>query len=165
MSATAPDQHMPGDRTATIVFRPVTVRVAAYASGIIVLLGMCGGAIVLTSFQWGGRLLLVLIGVLALVFCHLEASVKVTAFPDRLVVRNVWRVRSFEWPEVLGVSFPMGDPWAMINLADGHTHPLNAIQRYDGKRAISAAHQLQHLIQERGEADAEGPGSEEPGAR
>src|SRR5690606_27739125 len=133
MSATAPDQHMPGDRSATIVFRPVTVRVAAYASGIIVLLGMCGGAIVLTSFQWGGRLLLVLIGVLALVFCHLEASVKVTAFPDRLVVRNVWRVPSFEWPEALGVSFPTGDPRAGLHLPDGPPQPLNANPPHAGK--------------------------------
>lgn len=137
-----------------MVFRPVAVRFAAYASGLIVLLGMSGGAVVLTSFQWGGRLALVLLGVLVLLFCHLEASVKVTALPDQLVVRNVWRSRTFEWPEVLGVSFPMGDPWAMINLADGHTHPLNAIQRYDGKRAIAAAHRLQHLIEERGEAEA-----------
>lgn len=140
-----------------MVFRPVAVRFAAYASGLIVLLGMIGGAIVLTSFQWGGRLALVVIGVLVLLFCHLEASVKVTAHPDRLAVRNVWRTRTFDWPEVIGVSFPMGDPWAMINLADGHTHPLNAIQRYDGKRAIAGAHRLQHLIEERGEADVEDP--------
>ena len=67
-------------------------------------------------------------------------------------MRNLMRTRTLEWPEVLGISFPMGDPWAHLDLADGRTHPLNAIQRYDGERAIAAAHQLQALIRERGEA-------------
>jgi predicted metalloprotease len=92
------------------------------------------------------------IGVLVVLFCHLEASVRVVARPERLEVRNLMRTRSFDWPEVLGISFPMGDPWAHLDLADGRTHPLHAIQRYDGQRAISAAHRLLHLVQERGEA-------------
>ena len=94
-------------------------------------------------------------GLLIALFCHLEASVRVVARPDGLEVRNLMRTRTFEWPEVLGISFPMGDPWAHLDLADGRTHPLHAIQRYDGERAISAAHRLLHLVQERGEARGE----------
>ena len=141
-----------GERLATIVLRPRAVRVAAYLSAVIVMAGMIGGAVMITSFQWGGRIALLVVGVLVFFFCHLEASVKVTARAVQLEVRNLMRTRTLEWPEVLGISFPMGDPWAHLDLADGHTHPLNAIQRYDGKRAIAAAHQLQALIRERGEA-------------
>lgn len=141
-----------GERLATIVLRPRAVRVAAYLSAVIVMAGMIGGAVMITSFQWGGRIALLVVGVLVFLFCHLEASVKVTARAEQLEVRNLMRTRILEWPEVLGISFPMGDPWAHLDLADGHTHPLNAIQRYDGKRAIAAAHQLQALIRERGEA-------------
>ncbi|HLQ80070.1 MAG TPA: PH domain-containing protein [Brachybacterium sp.] len=141
-----------GQQRETIVLRPRAVRVAAYFSAVVVMAGMIGGAVLITSFQWGGRLGLILVGVLVFLFCHLEASVKVTARPDELEVRNLMRTRTLAWPEVLGVSFPMGDPWAHLDLADGRTHPLQAIQRYDGDRAIAAAHQLQRLIRERGEA-------------
>lgn len=151
MSTPAPD-HGPGERSATIVLRPRAVRIAAYLSAAIVMAGMIGGAVVITSFQWGGRLGLIAVGVLVCLFCHLEASVKVTARPHVLEVRNLMRERTLEWPEVIGISFPMGDPWAHLDLADGSTLALQAIQRYDGERAIAAAHLLQRLMQERGEA-------------
>lgn len=146
----------PADERATEVFRPCAVRWAAYITAVIVMAGMVGGSVMITSFQLGGRLGLLVIGLLIALFCHLEASVRVVARPHVLEVRNLMRTRTFEWPEVLGISFPMGDPWAHLDLADGRTHPLHAIQRYDGERAISAAHRLLHLVQERGEAHGEG---------
>ena len=151
MSTPGPDQES-GEERATIVLRPRAVRFAAYFSGAVVMAGMIGGAVMITSFQLGGRLGLLVVGVLVLLFCHLEASVRVIARPCELEVRNLMRRRTLEWPEVIGISFPMGDPWAHLDLADGSTLPLQAIQRYDGKRAIAAAHTLQHLVQERGEA-------------
>ena len=141
-----------GEQRDTIVMRPRAVRVAAYFSAVVVMAGMIGGAVMITSFHWGGRIGLLVVGVMVFLFCHLEASVKVTARPEELEVRNLMRTRTLAWPEVVGVSFPMGDPWAHLDLADGRTHPLQAIQRYDGERAIAAAHHLQRLIRERGEA-------------
>src|SRR5699024_4244746 len=130
-----------GQQRETIVLRPRAVRVAAYFSAGVVMAGMIGGAVLITSFQWGGRLGLILVGVLVFLFCHLEASVQVTARPDELEVRDRMRTRTLAWAEALGVSFPMGGPWAHLDLADGRTHPPQAIQRYDGDRAIAAAHQ------------------------
>lgn len=152
MSTAAADHPHDDEAQGTIVLRPRAVRWAAYFTGTVVLAGMIGGAIVLTSFHTGGRLALVAIGLLILVFCHLEASVRVVARPRELEVRNLMRTRTVEWPEVLGISFPMGDPWAHLDLADGTTLSLHAIQRYDGRRAIAAAHLLQRLMRERGEA-------------
>lgn len=150
-----PDAHGAGDREhATIVLRPRAVRWAAYFTGTVVLAGMIVFAVLLTSFHTGGSLLLVLIGLLIFLFCHLEASVRVVARPAQLEVRNLMRSRTLEWPEVLGVSFPMGDPWAHLDLADGTTLSMHAIQRYDGKRAIANAHLLQRLMHERGEAES-----------
>lgn len=151
MNAPAADRQ-PGEDRARIVLRPRAVRVAAYLSAVIVMAGMIGGAVLITSFQWGGRLGLVAVGVLVVIFCHLEASVSVTARPEALVVRNLMSTRTLEWAEVIGISFPMGDPWAHLDLADGSTLALQAIQRYDGDRAIAAAHLLLRLVQERGEA-------------
>jgi hypothetical protein len=140
------------ERRATITMRPRAVRWAAYFTAAVIMAGMIGGAVMITSFHLGGRLLLLLIGLLIALFFHLEASVRVVARPDRLEVRNLMRTRGFDWAEVLGVSFPMGDPWAHLDLADGRTYPLHAIQRYDGDRAVGNAHRLLHLVQERGEA-------------
>ncbi|WP_087485213.1 PH domain-containing protein [Brachybacterium massiliense] len=149
-------QHRPGEEPATIVLRPRAVRAAAYFSGAVVMAGMIAGAVMITSFQLGGRIALLGVGVLVVVFCHLQASVSVMARPHELVVRNLMRSRTLEWAEVIGISFPMGDPWAHLDLADGSTLPLQALQRYDGDRAIAAAHLLRDLVRERGEA-ADGP--------
>ena len=149
----SPGAHeRPGERSATIVLRPRAVRVAAYLSAAIVMAGMIAGAVMITSFQLGGRIGLVAMGMLVAVFCHLHASVVVTARPDVLVVRNLMRTRRLEWAEVVGISFPMGDPWAHLDLADGSTLSMHALQRYDGERAIAAAHLLRRLVSERGEA-------------
>lgn len=140
------------ERTATVVIRPRAVRVAAYVTAVIVLGGMIAGAVLITSFQLGGRLALVMIGLLLVLLCHLYASVRVVARPERLEIRNLMRSRTLDWPEVLGISFPMGDPWAHLDLADGRTHPVQAIQRYDGQRAIADARLLRDLARDRGEA-------------
>ena len=92
------------------MLRPRAVRVAAYVSAVVVMAGMIAGAVMITSFQWGGRIGLLVVGVLVFLFCHLEASVKVTARPEELEVRNLMRTRTLEWPEVLGISFPIGGP-------------------------------------------------------
>lgn len=135
-----------------IVMRPRAVRVAAYLSGVIVLVGMIAGAILLQSFEPAGRVGLVALGLAALAFCHLEARVRLIAGPHSLVIQNVFSRRELSWPEILDVSFPMGDPWAHVSLWDGTTHPLQALQRYDGERAVADAHRLRALIRERGEA-------------
>ena len=145
-----------GEQPATIVLRPRMVRVFAYLTGVIVLAGMIGGAIAITTFSLGGRVALVVIGGLVLLFCHLEASVRIIARPARLEVRNLMRTRTVEWAEIITISFPMGDPWAHLDLADGSTLQLQALQRYDGEHAISGARLLRDLVRQRGEA-AESP--------
>lgn len=135
----------------THVLRPRAVRVAGYFTGIVVLAGMIAGAVVMPGFTLFGRACLVAVGLFALGFCHLEASVRLVAGPRTLVVRNLFRHRTLEWTEIIGVSFPMGDPWAHLNLADGSTLATMAIQRYDGERGIATAHRLAALVRERGE--------------
>src|SRR5690625_7640036 len=54
-----------------------------------------------------------------------------------LVVRNMVRTHRFEWGQILGVSFsPAGDdPWPLLDLADGTTCAVMAIQHADGPGA------------------------------
>lgn len=133
------------------------VRVVGYAVAVIMLAALVGGAILIPGFSPLDRAGMVMVGVLAALFCHLQASVRVVAGPQQLEVRNLFRIRTVTWPEVVGVSFPMGDPWAHLDLADGSTLATWAIQRSDGKRGIADAHRLAALVRERGEApDHEG---------
>ncbi|MFC7374494.1 PH domain-containing protein [Brachybacterium sp. GCM10030267] len=145
-------EHPIGREPATVVIRPRMVRIAGYITGVVVLGGTVAGAVVIPGLLLGGRLGLVAVGVLILLFCHLEASVRLIAGPDSLEVRNVFRARTLDWAEILAIRFPVGDPWAHLDLADGTTLALNAIQRYDGERGIAAARRLRDLVRERGEA-------------
>lgn len=136
----------------TVVIRPRMVRIAGYGIAVIMLGSLVGGAVLIEGFGPVDRAFLVMVGVLAALFCHLQASVRLVAGPDTLEVRNLFRRRTVTWPEVVGVSFPMGDPWAHLDLADGSTLATWAIQRADGKRGVRAAHRLAALVSERGEA-------------
>ena len=136
----------------TVVFRPRMVRAAGYGVAAIMLGALVGGALLIPGFNLMDRIGMVMVGVLSALFCHLQASVRVVAGPDELEVRNLFRTRTVSWPEVVAISFPMGDPWAHLDLADGSTLATWAIQRADGKRGIADAHRLAALVRERGEA-------------
>ncbi|ANP27639.1 hypothetical protein DAD186_10890 [Dermabacter vaginalis] len=81
-------------------------------------------------------------------FCHRHASVEVMANATHVHIRNAFSSRSFEWPELIGVSFPEGDPWAHVDLADGDTYAVMAAQRADGARGVAMARELNSLIEE-----------------
>lgn len=63
-----------------------------------------------------------------------------------LVVRNVLLTRRLEWAEILGLRFDPGDPWVMLDVSDGDTLAVMAIQRADGQHAVSEATRLATLI-------------------
>lgn len=128
------------------------VRVLGYPTGALTVAGVSFLSVIIPGFTWYGRAGLVLISLVGLLICHLEARVRLIASPDELVIVNHLSRRTLEWPQIIAVSFPMGDPWAHLDLADGTTHPTMALQRADGRRAVRDAHRLATLIRERGEA-------------
>jgi hypothetical protein len=152
MSISAPDGP-----EGTVTLRPRVTRVVAYIIGPLVLLASILLA-VLTHFRFTDVVGFLAFGLAVLWFCHREGSVRATAHPDRLVVRNLVATRELEWAEIIGVVFPPGDPWAKLDLADGDTLSVMAVQRTDGDRGMRAARRLAGLIAERGESSAS-PGS------
>lgn len=90
--------------------------------------------------------LLIAAGVLRL------GAVRAEADPDGLVVRNLWRTRRLVWAQVVGVSFSpaAGDPWARLDLSDGHVLPVMAIQASEGRSAVAACERLRQWVDERG---------------
>ena len=63
-----------------------------------------------------------------------------------LTVRNLVLVRRLEWAEVVDVRFGEGRPWVQLDLADGDTLAVMAIQRADGPAAQREARRLATLV-------------------
>lgn len=77
------------------------------------------------------------------------ARSRVVAETDRLVVVNGFRRREWTWPEVVAVRMPRGAPWASLDLADGTTASVMALQATDGERALTGVRQLRSLLERR----------------
>lgn len=77
----------------------------------------------------------------------------ISALPSRrqLVVRNLVVSRTVEWAEIVGVQFGGGEPWVTLDLVDGDTLAVMAIQKADGPVAQQQASRLAALVQALGE--------------
>lgn len=77
-------------------------------------------------------------------------SVRAIVRPERLVVRNLVRTHRIEWAQIVGVSFNprMGEQYASLDLSDGQTLHVQAVQAADGPRAAAACTRLRRLADE-----------------
>lgn len=158
MTPAQPASAIPADER--VVLRPRSARITGYVvGGLVMVSSITLGIVTYPSFEIASLLMFIAFGVLVFWFCHRQASVVVIAEPDQLIVRNLLETERLEYPEVLMVNFPRGDPWARLELADGHTIATMAIQRTDGELGLRQARLLQTLIAQRGEA-VEPPGRE-----
>lgn len=73
-------------------------------------------------------------------------SVRADVGPQGLVVRNLARARTLAWAEVVSVRFGPDRPWVQLDLADGGTLAVMAIQRADGEPARAEARRLATLV-------------------
>ena len=131
-------------------FRPVAARrvswvlgVATAAGALAVMIGLPASGV---PFRIGDQ---VGIAVLAALICWgLARQGGVRAQPEErgLVVRNLVHTREVEWAEIVAVSFGAGQPWASVDLADGDTLAVMAIQRADGDRGRAEARRLATLV-------------------
>ena len=132
-------------------WRPLGARVAVIVLGVMLLL-VC-------AFAWFGfdpeirakftlfqRSTIIFIGLLYAAVGYALGRSRVVACEQGLLVVNGYKRRDYEWPEVLSIHLAPGAPWATIDLADGTTASLLAIQGSDGDRARSAVRTLRSLI-------------------
>lgn len=87
------------------------------------------------SDQGFERFSIVLIAAIAVLVCVLLGRVHAVATADALLVRNPIRSRRVAWEEIVAVRLGRNDPWAQLDLDDGTTIALMAIQAADGARA------------------------------
>lgn len=78
------------------------------------------------------------------------ATLRLTAFDDRLVIRNVFRSYVLEWPRIRALRFTSGDPWLQLFDAEGNRIGVLAIQSADGARSSTAARELADVARARG---------------
>ncbi len=74
------------------------------------------------------------------------ARCRLTAMPHGLELVNGYRRRTYEWAEVLAVHLPTGAPFATLDLADGTSTMVMAIQSADGDRAKIAVRQVRLML-------------------
>ncbi|MBB0232873.1 PH domain-containing protein [Streptomyces calidiresistens] len=144
--------------TLPMVFSPTRTRVVLMTLGafsfvvltVIAVLLPAGGAV-----AWGvaEKIAISLSGLLIWGVLALLSRPRAVARPEGLTVVNLTRRRTLEWPEIVGVNLRSGDPWVSLDLQDGSTMAVMAIQPGVGReRAITETRALRRLVEAYGTA-------------
>ena len=132
-------------------WRPLGVRLAGGALGSMLFIVCIAAWIafppeVRDSFTLFQRGTLVFLGLLAFSAGFALVRSRAVATEQGLTVVNGYKRRELDWPEIVAIHLPAGAPWAVLDLADGTTCPVMAIQGSDGGRARTAVRQVRSLI-------------------
>jgi hypothetical protein len=144
----------PGPVTAPALphtWRPLGVRLALWVVGSMLIVLVVAVWIGLgedirgqfTPFQRGT---LVFIGLLFFATYYALLRCRVTATSEGLVVVNGYRKRTYEWSQLIGLSLRRGAPWATLDLSDGTSISVVALQGSDGARATRAVREIRASI-------------------
>ena len=98
-----------------------------------------------TTFQ---RVTLIAVFAIMVLLLYALFRTSARADDDGLTVVNGFRRRRFAWAQIVRVSLSSNRPWALVDLDDGTTTSVMAIQSADGARARQAARQLATLVAE-----------------
>jgi hypothetical protein len=132
-------------------WRPLGARVVGIALAVCLAAACVGAAIALgpesrakfTIFQ-KGTLIFTVLGYGAVLYALLRS--RAVATEAGLVVVNGYRRREYSWAEIVEVRLMRGAPWVTLDLADGTSASVMAVQGSDGERAKIAARQIRLLV-------------------
>jgi hypothetical protein len=132
-------------------YRPFGARLAAAAAGIVLTAAVCFLWLMLPAeiqadFTAFDRLTLLGFFVAMLVVLFAVGRSSATADEDGLTVVNGYRTHRYRWAEIVKVSLSAHRPWALIDLADGETMSVLAIQGSDGDRAVRSVRELAKVL-------------------
>ncbi|MFF0263972.1 PH domain-containing protein [Kribbella sp. NPDC004536] len=102
------------------------------------------------TFDWFQRITLLLFFGAVLWILYRMSTLRVTAYEDRLRVRNVFRSYTLKWSEVTALRFRPGDAWLQLFDADDNRLGILAVQASEGVRATRAAKELAAVAREHG---------------
>ncbi|OBG80693.1 hypothetical protein A9X05_20650 [Mycobacterium sp. E3298] len=127
---------------------PIFVYVAAFtiaavhiAIGFLLKVGSTG-----VVFQTTDQVAMALLGLVLAGLVLLFARPRLRIGAAGISVRNLLGDKLIEWPDVTGVSFPVGNRWARVDLPDDEYIPVMAIQAVDKERAVSAMDTVRSLL-------------------
>ncbi len=127
-------------------FRPRAARVVTLAIGALVLVLTGALLLALPALGWLDRAGFVVVALAIAWFCWREASVVARPDATGLFVRNLVLSRRLAWAQIVSVRFGEGRPWVQLDLDDGDTLAVMAIQRADGAFAQVEARRLATLV-------------------
>jgi hypothetical protein len=132
-------------------WRPRFVPVVAAVMGVVLVVaalgmwfGLPAAARAQISLLQSLTLALVLLALLA--GLYRLARLKVYADDAGLTIVNLLRTHQLEWAQVLSVNLRRGDPWVQLDVDDGTTLQVMAIQSADGQHGRTAARELSRLV-------------------
>jgi hypothetical protein len=116
-------------------------------AAIIVFVGAIAlGVAMPAPFQGGDKVGVALLGIPVAAVLLMLARPSVTAGPEGLVVRNLVGTRRLGWPEVVAIRLGPHDSWASVDVADGTSLALMALQTADGARTTEALADLRRRL-------------------
>lgn len=134
------------------VYRPfgtrlVVVVMAVTLVGAVAFLWAAMPAEVREQFSWPQRItILFFFGAILLALWGMFRT-SVTISDSGLVITNIFKVRSYDWAQVLAISLHRGDPWAVLDLSDGTSVVAMAIQGSDGARTNGILREIGEQIE------------------
>ncbi|MEP6525590.1 MAG: PH domain-containing protein [Nocardioidaceae bacterium] len=134
------------------VYRPfgarlVVVVMAVTLVGAITFLWAAMPAEVRAQFTWPQRITILLFFAAILLALWGMFRTSVTILDSGLVITNIFKVRSYDWAQVLAISLHRGDPWAVLDLSDGTSVVAMAIQGSDGARTNGILREIGEQIE------------------
>lgn len=142
---------MPAESAVPRTWRPFGARIAGTLLGLMLLavvltVWIAWGADVRSRFTPFQKATLVCFGLVVLACLVALMRSRVTAHQGGVTVVNGYRRREFEWSQVVAINLRRGAPWAGLDLSDGTSISVLAIQGSDGQRAIRAVRELRALV-------------------
>ncbi len=131
-------------------FRPRAARWVGYVLFVLCVLAVPALFAVMAAADLGmslpDRYGAVLIAAVLAWLCYRQARVRAVPADAGLPVRNFIRVRRVEWAQLVAVRFGPNHPWAQLDLSDGTTLAVMAVQTADGEYGRKEAGRLAALV-------------------
>lgn len=134
-------------------FRPYFTRILTVVLAVTIVVSFALLSWGLTTLEWSAwsRLDILWMNALGLLFGVAVWRIgAIAAFvtDEALIVRNIIGTTRVEWSRILSISYHPrgGDSWVMLDLSDGSTLSVMAIQSADGDRARRACDRLRRLV-------------------
>ena len=140
-------------------FRPRRARLVAVSVAVAAVLVFGGLALLLPQAGAGDRIGIAAFGFAIAWFMWRYASLAAVPTAAGLTVRNLLTKRTLEWAELVDVHLVVGAPWVTLDLSDGDSLAVMAIQKADGAFGRSEGSRLAGLVAAHSGSEPPTPGT------